>query len=142
MPFKEFYTLTKKEREKIMKKIKKDLSKRKEIVFAYLYGSFLKDPCFRDIDLGVYLNERVIKPEKFFSYQKKLGQELKIPAKYLLDLRILNEAPFSFLASVFSRGKLILSRDDLFLTDLIERVSAEEIASEAFSKAAFEEMIS
>lgn len=116
--------------------------KRKEIVFAYFYGSFLEDPCFRDIDIGVYLNEKVIKPTKFFRYQLKISGELEIPAKYLIDVRILNEAPSYFLASVFSKGKLLFSRDDLFLTNLIEKVSAEEIALEPFSMEAFNELIS
>jgi len=139
---KEFYLLSKKERKKIIEKIKKQLLKRKEIVFAYLYGSFLEDPCFRDIDLGIYLNEKIVKPTKFFRYQLEIGGRLEIPAKYSVDIRILNEAPSSFLASVFSKGKLLFSRDDLFLTDLIEKVSAEEIASESFSILAFRELVS
>jgi len=139
---KEFYILSKKERKKIIEKIKKQLLKRKEIIFAYLYGSFLEDPCFRDIDIGIYLNEKMIKPAKFFRYQLKIGGKLEIPVKYLIDIRILNEAPPSFLASIFSKGKLLFSRDDFFLTDLIEKVSAEEIASEPFSIQAFRELVS
>lgn len=137
-----FYTLSKKEKERVIKKIKKQLFQRKEIVFAYLYGSFLEDPCFRDIDVGIYLNEKMIKPEKFFRYQMELSGIIKVPAKYLIDLRILNEAPFSFLASVFSKGKLLFSRDDNFLTNLIEKVSAEEMASESFLSQAFRELVS
>ncbi len=139
---KEFYILSKKEREQIIKRIKKQLLKRKEIVFVYLYGSFLKDPCFRDIDIGIYLNEKIIKPSRFFYYQLEIGKGLEIPAKYLIDIRILNEAPSYFLASVFHKGKLLFSRDDPFLTELIEKVSAEEIASEVFSVQAFRELIS
>ena len=142
MGFKEFYTLSKKERRKIIKKIKRQLSQRKEIIFAFLYGSFLEDPCFRDIDIGIYLDEKKIKRANFFKYQLQLASEIKIPSQYLLDIRILNEAPNSFLASVFSRGYLLFSRDDNFLTNLIEKVSAEEISSEAFLKEVFHELVS
>ena len=142
MGFKEFYTLPKKERGKIIKKIRRQLSQRKEIIFAFLYGSFLEDPCFRDIDIGVYLDEKRVKRANFFKYQLRLPGEIKIPSQYLLDIRILNEAPNSFLASVFSRGYLLFSRDDNFLTNLIEKVSAEEINSEAFLKEVFYELVS
>jgi len=142
MGFKEFYTLPKEEREKIVKKIRRQLSQRKEIIFAFLYGSFLEDPCFRDIDIGIYLDEKKVKRANFFKYQLRLSGEIKIPSQYLLDIRILNEAPNSFLASVFSRGYLLFSRDDNFLTNLIEKVSAEEISSEAFLKEVFHELVS
>ena len=107
-----------------------------------MYGSFLEDPCFRDIDIGIYLDEKKIKRANFFKYQLRLPGEIKIPSQYLLDIRILNEAPNSFLASVFSRGYLLFSRDDNFLTNLIEKVSAEEISSEAFLKEVFHELVS
>ena len=36
------------------------LKERKEITFAYLHGSFVKDG-FRDIDIAIYLNEAMDK---------------------------------------------------------------------------------
>lgn len=142
MTFKEFHILSKKEREKIIKKIKRQLFQRKEIVFAFLYGSFLEDPCFRDIDIGIYLNEKIVERKKFFQYQLNIIREIEIPSKYLIDIRILNEAPSSFLASVFKRGRLLFSKDDNFLTNLIEKVSLEEIISEPFSRQSFLELVS
>lgn len=142
MAFKEFFKTPQKQRGEITEKIKNKLSRRKEIVFAYVYGSFLEDPSFRDIDIGVYLDENLVKPKEFFRYQLNLGEALDIPAKYLVDIRILNEAPPSFLVTVFSRGKLLFSRNDQLLTDLIERASVEEVASEGLPEQAFRELIS
>jgi hypothetical protein len=51
---------------------------------------------------------------------KKEG--LKVTADEF-DVRILNEAPFTFLKRVFQEGTLILDRDPDLRTDLIEYVS-------------------
>lgn len=42
-------------KEKIINLIKNLLKKDERIVFAYLYGSFITDENFRDIDIGVYV---------------------------------------------------------------------------------------
>lgn len=142
MSFKEFHTISGRERNKIIKKVKKLLFMRKEIIFAYLFGSFLEDYSFRDIDIGIYVDRKIVKKNQTFEYQLNLSKELNIPSKYLMDIRVINDAPFSFLSSVFKRGKLLFSKIDVLLTDLIEKVSFEASISESFARKSFQELIS
>lgn len=51
--FKEPQTLSSEEREKLIHKIKNLLRQRKDILFAYLFGSFAEGGPFRDIDLAI-----------------------------------------------------------------------------------------
>lgn len=121
-----FYSLAKKERKKIIKGIKKALQKREEVVFAYLYSSFLEDPLFRDIDVGVYLTKPAYtKAKESFDYQFELAAiiEEEVGPRFLVDVRLLNEASFNFLNNIFSRGQILLCQDEEFLTNLIEKTS-------------------
>lgn len=55
MPPKGYYTLNQQGRADLLTKISAYLSRRAEIVFAFLHGSFLIEEFFRDIDLEIYL---------------------------------------------------------------------------------------
>jgi hypothetical protein len=46
-----------------------------------------------------------------------------LPAADLFDVKVLNDAPFTFLKRVFIEGILLLDRDPDRRTDLIEYVS-------------------
>ncbi len=142
MALKEFYRVSRREKKKLIEKIKNQLFEKKEIVFAYFYGSFLEDPTFRDIDIGIYLDTKMVEKNQFLDYQLNISKELEIPSKYLIDIRVLNNASNSFLSSIFKRGKLIFSKDINLLTDLIENVSLEVASSEGISRQSFLELIS
>lgn len=142
---KEIFKTPLKERNKKIKKIKKVLQKREEILFAYVFGSFLKDPMFRDIDIGVYLKEEEYKKEKgSFEYNFRLADEIEkeIGSAPMVDIRILNGSSYTFLNNIFSRGKLLFYRDEKFLTDLIEDCSKKYIANAYFSHQSLKELIS
>ena len=50
------YAISKDEKEEIRRRIVALLKTRREILFAYLHGSFLKDD-FQDIDVAIYVAE-------------------------------------------------------------------------------------
>jgi len=88
------YAVSRKDKDKIQRMIVDILKERKEITFAYLHGSFVKDG-FRDIDIAIYLNEamdkkNILKYELFL--ERVLEDELSLP----VDVRVLNNAPLSF----------------------------------------------
>ena len=97
-------------------------------VFAYLYGSFVNQESFRDIDVGVYLrdsgeNSLVVSAElktQLSRDSQKLGFNF---AADHFDVKILNDAPFTFLRRVFEQGILLFDRNPELRTDLIEYVS-------------------
>ncbi len=82
---------------------------RDEVVFAYIFGSFVEEETFHDIDLGIYLSELI--PHRHTSYGLALSQALSNRLRIPVDVRILNSAPASFLYHVI-RGKLLIERDE------------------------------
>lgn len=118
---KEYFTLPPDERKKIKDRITTLLKSHQEIIFAYLYGSFLGAPSFRDIDIAVCVDEVQITPQKTLDYELQLGAEIILP--YPLDVRLLNAAPFGFQNNVLHSGELLFSRDDAKLSDMLEHSS-------------------
>lgn len=106
----------------IKKRLKKFLLKREEIIFAYLYGSFLERNDYSDIDVGIYLDAQKIKD--FFEYEINLYALMREELKEEVDIRVLNNAPTGFLFNVI-KGEILFSRNDDLLTDFIEKVGIE-----------------
>lgn len=103
------YELSGEEKQRILKQITTFMGRHKEVLFAYVYGSFTEDIPFHDIDVGIYVSG--IRQEKASVYalelQHKLDKELKIGT----DVRVMNFAPVSFIYSVI-RGCLVSERDE------------------------------
>ena len=99
-------------------------SSRKEIIAAYLYGSFLKTEFFEDVDIGL-LVEDDFKPSAL--YEARIAGELEQRLKLNFDVRILNGRPVRFLFSVLKNSKLIYSRDERKRIEFESRVMREYI---------------
>lgn len=127
---------------KIENNIKEILLKDENIIFAYIYGSFVNEDLFRDIDIGIYLKD--IEEKKVFDYEFEISYEISEKLNIdieIVDVRVLNFAPFNFLNSVFRTGKPLFSRDEVFLTDLIEKVSLFAIYNEHISNLSLKELL-
>ena len=97
---------------KLVEKIGKALGKRKDIIFAYLYGSFAKGISRResDIDIGIFL-EKDFKKDAF--YEAKLALEIEREAKLKnVEVVVLNDKSLRFLNQVLRYGKLIISKGE------------------------------
>ena len=124
---------------KEIKKIREFLDSQKKIVFAYLYGSFINSKNFRDIDIAVYLKDKV--SFKFIVDLKiKLSKALNLPCD-IFDIRILNGIlknpdAFSllFLERLFKEGKLIVNKDFKVLSDFLEKYSSKYREAQALLK--------
>ncbi|MDP3775571.1 MAG: nucleotidyltransferase domain-containing protein [Gemmatimonadales bacterium] len=92
------------------------LSGESDVAFAFLYGSFVDSEAFHDIDVGVYLRSG----QSGLLYGALLSQRLSERVGFPVDARVLNGAPVSFLYHVM-RGRVVLSRDDALLGDVMER---------------------
>lgn len=113
------YSLGKKEKLRIVLKIKNFLSSQKDIVFAYLFGSFIEESKFRDIDLGVYILNQ--KKEKI--QESDMSAELTERIGYPVEAIIINDAPVSVQMSILRKGKVILCNSEEKRTDFIDDVS-------------------
>lgn len=134
--------LNKSKKYDIEKNIKEILLKDENIVFAYIYGSFVNEDLFRDIDVGIYLKD--IEKKKVFDYEFKISYEISEKLNLdieIVDVRVLNFAPYNFLNNVFRTGKLLFSRDEVFLTDLMEKVSLFAIYNEHISNLSLKELL-
>ena len=103
----------------IIKDIKKILIDKKEILFAYIHGSFVTEEYFNDIDIGVYLKSL---PSSPLEYELSLEAEFMDKIRgYIFDIRILNNAPLSFRYNVIRYGILLFARDDDLRSEFQER---------------------
>jgi predicted nucleotidyltransferase len=83
-----------------------------------VYGSFVMADKFRDIDIAVYLKQIPSTPLHVeLELETELGNIIK---NYLVDVRILNNAPLSFRYNVIKSGKPIVVVDDDARTDFEE----------------------
>lgn len=111
------YTLDAKQRAALLDQIRAESAHDPELLFAYVYGSFVESEVVHDIDIGVYV--RSDKLENATTIALDLAQRLTARLRLPVDIRVLNRAPVSFLYHVL-RGRLIISRDEKLLTEIIE----------------------
>jgi len=110
--------------------IKKALKKEEKIRFSYLFGSFIKEKKYADIDIGIYIYPLL---DDVFLITSELKQRIsrELMKKNInltadnIDIVILNLISFKFLNRVFKEGKLIFDKDPGFRTYLIEKNSID-----------------
>ena len=83
-------------------------SEHEEIVVAYLFGSFIAEESFSDIDIGIIADKDLDRPLDFEFY---LENKIEMLAGYRTDVRLLNRAPLSFCQNVIRHGRVIIDRD-------------------------------
>jgi len=112
------YTATEEEKTEIQNKIRTLLKKERKIVFAFLHGSFLSDTPFRDIDIGILVEE--ISPSEYYNYEFELSEKIRsaINVPYDVDVKVINKAPLSFRFHVI-RGRAIYSKDPELIDEYI-----------------------
>ena len=106
-------------KKEIVENIKRCLLNRKEILFAYVLGTFLDSDDFNDIDVALFLDEKKMKTIDTIDYEintsllleNQIKPVKKIKRYVPVDVKIINCAPLSFKYSV-SRGSLLFSKDE------------------------------
>jgi len=111
------YKVDSAKRSSLLEELRAEVMREPEVVFAYGYGSFLESETFHDVDVGVCLVTD--EAEKATVKALALAQRLTARVGFPVDVRILNQAQVSFVFHVL-RGRLIFSRDDDRLAEVIE----------------------
>ena len=115
------------ERERVVHVLTTALETEPELEFAWLHGSFLGGGGFHDVDVGVHLNAAAdVRSQRALDLGLRLDRDIGFP----VDVRVLNDAPVTFLFHVFREGRLLLSRNDERLADLMERTVREYLDME------------
>lgn len=109
------YNIKDSKRRNIEKKIISTLKTKKEIIFAYLHGSFLEND-FRDVDIAIYLNIIGSKKE-VLQYELALERKLEEIIGFPVDVRIINYAPLSFRFKVIKDRFLLFSKNEGIRSD-------------------------
>ena len=124
MKHRKTYRTGEKERLEIVERITAIISQEPEIVFAFLHGSFLLEPLFRDIDLGILV--RGIDPSGYWDYECKLSHRIEdaLHFSFPVELKVINETPLSFCFHVI-RGKLLFAQDEGLLVDFMVRIARD-----------------
>ncbi len=118
------FSLDVRHRQGIVQPIVAQLAQRPEILAVVLYGSFLKDETFHDIDLALLVDERALPPEHFLDYELELLEELARLSKFPVDIRIANRAPVLFRYAV-TQGHVLFCRDEHRWAEFCERAWGE-----------------
>jgi predicted nucleotidyltransferase len=113
------YTIRPEQREDLLVKLRSELEGVSGLRFTYVYGSVLDGDRIHDVDVGVFLDQVTVAQQ--MNLVDALSVQLSAAVGFPVDIRVLNEAPLSFLYHVL-RGRLLLCRDEAFLTDLLEEV--------------------
>lgn len=114
------HTIRPEQRENVLVKLRGELEQTSGLRFAYVYGSVLEADRVHDVDVGIFLTDTVVAQQT--DMVDALTVTLSAAVGLPVDVRVLNEAPLSFLYHVL-RGRLLLCRDETFLTDMLEDVA-------------------
>lgn len=114
------YTITPDGKQEIISVVKSFLEKYNEIVFAYVFGSFV-DPemlFFRDIDIGIYVKD--YKDSDWHKYEIDLPIDLEktLKYKYPVDVNVINRADI-FLVKNVIQGELLFAKDEDLWADFV-----------------------
>ena len=92
----------------IVDKVVEVLRGDKRILFAYLFGSFVRNKDYaNDIDIAVFVKGRIP-----IGYERRLALKIEKNVKMPVDVVVLNDKPLLLIMEVLRTGKLIFSRDE------------------------------
>ena len=111
------------DRETIRAGLRELLAEHADIDFAYLFGSFITEAPYHDVDVAVYLQPAPDR-SRVFDLEMELSVELTLALHVTVDVHVLNHAPRGFQHAVL-QGQPLLVRDEARQTDFIEEVSTD-----------------
>ena len=132
------HTITKQDKENITKTISSYLQIHKEIVAAYLFGSYVTGQQFGDIDLGFLVRNE---PENLLEYEFEHEIKLSEQVKFTVDVRVLNKAPVSFVQNVIRHGQIIIDSKPNIRSDFESYILRKYFDFAPFRRRYLEEVI-
>lgn len=112
------HRLSLQEKQEVRRHLAELIESQKEVVFAYLYGSFIEEMPFHDIDVGIYVSG--IGESEAGVFAVGVAHRLSRAMGIEVDVRVLNYSPASFVYRVIC-GELILERDPDARSRVVER---------------------
>jgi predicted nucleotidyltransferase len=104
-----------KEKEAMIDRISEILRDKEYILFAYIFGSFITEVVFHDIDVGLFISgEKTGSPLKI---ELEIENELEDAIHVQFDVRIINDAPLSFIYNILKNGVVVVDRNKSLRAD-------------------------
>jgi len=100
------------DKKEVMDEIGKIVSEVDYVSAAYVFGSYVHNDDFNDIDVALLIS-REPDPYKRFKFEMMVARELErqIKPRFEFDVKILNHAPIEFQYEVIKKGKAVFLRD-------------------------------
>ena len=108
-----FYTLSPGEKEKVIDLIRELLLKDDNIVCAILFGGFLKDRPFRDIDIAVILDNKIADIIESYNYLSDLAEKLERNIGFPIDFVDIRFARDWIRIRIFKEGLVLVDKDPI-----------------------------
>jgi predicted nucleotidyltransferase len=126
------HTLEKADKEKFVEAISSYLLKQyDEIITVYIFGSFISEQYFSDIDIGIIIAKDL---SQSLDFELKLENRLEEIVKYPVDVRVLNQAPISFSQNVFRTGRVVIDKEPNMRADFEGRILKQYFDFSPFQK--------
>lgn len=93
------------------------LKQREEVIFAYIFGSFVRNDRYHDVDVAICLDRNFDRKDlsRFpYGYESLLIGRLTGLVGKNIDLVVMNDAEILMQQRVVNKGVLLFSRDDRF----------------------------
>lgn len=103
------------DKEQIKKNISEYLAQKEEIIFSYIFGSFVSKDDYHDIDVAVFLKNDFNKSdqEKFpYGYESEFISNLTSIAKKRIDFVVMNNADITMQQRIVNKGIILFSKDE------------------------------
>lgn len=135
-----YHQMDERTRRNILDSLKLDISERKNIVFAYLFGSFNdydERVGFRDIDIAAYFSTA----EETLSASISLSYTLSNKYSLCIDCMPMNDLPLYLRYRIFSKGVVIFCRNKDLKDILVEETITEALDFLPLRKQAIRELV-
>ncbi len=108
--------LSLKEKQSLLERISDLLNARECILFAYVFGSFVSEDGFQDVDIGIFAD--IAKMEQSpLDFELSTEREIEAALCMPVDVKIINSAPLSFVYNVLKRKIVVADKDGSFRAD-------------------------
>ena len=99
-------------KKEVMDEIGKIVSGFDYVSAAYVFGSYIHNDDFNDIDVALLISKE-LNPYSRFKFEMQVARELerRIKPRFEFDVKILNHSPIEFQYEVLNSGKVVFLRD-------------------------------
>lgn len=102
-------TMAFEERARVVEMLRRRLGRRGEVLLALLYGGFLHDKVFRDIDIAIYTGYKVSYDDEP-RYVGELSEDLETAVNIPVDIKLLDYAPPRFQLEALEDSQILVER--------------------------------